>query len=220
MSTPSAAESPTRVCWSCRNPLSREPFCPICRIIQPADPNIDFFRLFDLEPSFDLSTETIEPLYRTWQQRFHPDRYASRTATERRYSLERVTRLNEAYRTLKDPLLRAEYLLSLSGRAKSEGAASDPVFLMEVMELREALEELDLKRADAGDRLEESRDEAQRRIDRENTGLADCFSNYFSSRDESHLEQAARLVERLRYYHRFLEEIERLEERLFEETDF
>ena len=119
-----------------------------------------------------------------------------------------------------DVFLDSKGVRKRSGQSQSKGGASDPVFLMEVMELREALEELDLKRADAGERLEESRDQAQQRIDRETAGLKACFDRYFSSQDATFLEQAARLVERLRYYQRFLEEIERLEERLFEEADF
>ena len=209
-------------CWSCRGPLTADPFCPTCRVIQPPEPDADFFRMFGLEPAFDLSLEAIEPRYRDGQQQFHPDRYAARSATERRYSLERVTRLNEAWRTLKDPLLRAEYLLHRSGWTKKAGenAAGDPALLMEVMELREALEEVDLKRADAGARLESARADARARIDRESGALAACFRDYFASGAASLLDGAARMVDRVRYFQRFLEEVERLEERLFEQEGF
>jgi molecular chaperone HscB len=100
------------------------------------------FELFGLAPAFGLDTEKLERSYREIQSQVHPDRFAHSGDAERRASLQWTTRVNEAYRTLKSPVARAKHLLELNGVdvAFETNTAMPADFLMQQMELREALE--------------------------------------------------------------------------------
>lgn len=80
---------------------------------------IDFsrnhFELFGLPARFRFDAAVLERAYRELQREIHPDRYATAGETERRLALQSSARVNEAYRALKDPVARAQYLLSLQG---------------------------------------------------------------------------------------------------------
>jgi molecular chaperone HscB len=101
------------------------------------------FDLFGLAPAYALESEALERSYREIQSRVHPDRFAHAGDAERRASLHWTTRVNEAYRTLKDPVQRAKHLLELHGVdvAFETNTAMPGDFLAQQMELRESLEE-------------------------------------------------------------------------------
>jgi len=101
------------------------------------------FELFGLEPAFRLDTAALERAYREIQSQVHPDRFAHAGDAERRASLQWTTRVNEAYRSLKNPVRRASHILALHGVdvAFETDTAMPRDFLMQQMELREALEE-------------------------------------------------------------------------------
>src|SRR3954465_4929420 len=73
------------------------------------------FELFGLQPAFALDTEALEKAYRDIQSQVHPDRFTQSGDAERRASLQWTTRVNEAYRTLRNPVQRAKHLLELQG---------------------------------------------------------------------------------------------------------
>lgn len=100
-----------------------------------------YFSLFDLEPCFTLSPDELDLAYRTLASRVHPDRYACADAAEQRRALMLATDANEAYRTLRQPVLRARHLLNLRGIADPEryGGASPQAFLLEQIAWRETL---------------------------------------------------------------------------------
>lgn len=100
------------------------------------------FELFGLAPAFALEAEALERSYREIQSRVHPDRFAHAGAAERRASLQWTTRVNEAYRTLKNPVQRAKHILDLHGvDVAFETDTHMPAdFLMQQLELREELE--------------------------------------------------------------------------------
>jgi molecular chaperone HscB len=95
-----------------------------------------------LQPAFALDTEALERAYREIQSQVHPDRFAHAGDAERRASLQWTTRVNEAYRALRTPVQRASHFLSLHGVdvAFETNTAMPQGFLMQQMELREALE--------------------------------------------------------------------------------
>ena len=101
------------------------------------------FELFGLEPVFALNADSLDSAYRDIQAKVHPDRFAHAGDAERRASLQWTTRVNEAYRTLKDPVQRARHLLELRGVdvAFESNTAMPADFLVQQMELRESLEE-------------------------------------------------------------------------------
>lgn len=103
----------------------------------------NYFELFDLPQGFAVDAKRLAERYRTLQAVTHPDRFAVAATFEKRVSLQASTQVNEAYRTLKDPLARARYLLTLhTGDSGNDSETSkDGAFLMEQMELRETLAE-------------------------------------------------------------------------------
>ena len=78
------------------------------------------FELFGLVPAFALDPSRLDAAYRDIQSQVHPDRYAHAGDAERRASMQMTTRVNEAYRTLKDPVERGKYLLELHGVGELE----------------------------------------------------------------------------------------------------
>lgn len=157
------------------------------------------FELFGLQPRFQLDLAELEQAYREIQSRVHPDRFVHASDAERRASMQSATHVNEAYRTLKDPLARARYLLALHHvDVQSESnTAMPPEFLLEQMQWRESVEE-------AADRPDELARLALR--------LGREMQEYYS-RLERHLDRegdyahAADRVRKLMFLERLREEI-------------
>lgn len=164
-------------CWACKVEDVPEGtvFCPACRKIQPVGRNEDYFSLLGLPREFALDLPDLERRFRELSRQLHPDRFARAEPRERRLSLERATRLNDAFRALKDWRQRAGYLLRLAGTdVFAEGRTfADPDFLEEQLEWREqlafAIADGDAARlsaiaADARGRLAHLEDEVARRF--------------------------------------------------------
>ena len=121
-----------------------------------AEFNQNYFALFGLPQRFNLDSDALDTAWRTVAAEVHPDRYAHEGEAQQRVALMMSTRVNEAYRTLKSPLARARYLLSLAGvDTQEESNTSMPVdFLMAQIEWREAIEDAQSARdTDALDQL-------------------------------------------------------------------
>ena len=103
----------------------------------------NYFALFGLPQRYRFDPETLDAAYRALQRVVHPDRYAAAGDAERRVALQSSARVNEAYRALKDPVSRAQYLLSLRGiDALAETNTALPAeFLQRELERREAVGE-------------------------------------------------------------------------------
>lgn len=101
----------------------------------------NYFELFELPVAFDVPEEQLSTRFRSLQRYLHPDKFASAADAERRWSMQAASFVNEAYQTLAKPLSRASYILSLNGISLDEETDTQmsPMFLMEQMELREAL---------------------------------------------------------------------------------
>src|SRR5258708_21445700 len=89
--------------------------CPRFSIEMTPDFSRDHFELLGLPVRFAVDAALLERGYRGLQSQVHPDRFATATEAERRVAMQWATRANEAYRTLRDPLERARYLLHLRG---------------------------------------------------------------------------------------------------------
>lgn len=142
-------------CWSCGD-MRAAHFCKSCGKVQPARP-VDFFTFFGLPKKLNLDVAKLEREFYLLSRKLHPDVYAQAGELEREWSLEQSSRLNDAYRTLKDPIKRTEYLLHLEGieleeqsksateKARATGEAKKqvvpPELLEEVFELNMQLEE-------------------------------------------------------------------------------
>lgn len=191
------ARSAMLACWSCRGPVQAGTlFCGTCRALQPPV-EIDHFRRFDLETTFDLRREEVERRYFTLQRQIHPDRFAAKSAKERLYSVQHAAALNRSFSDLKDPLLRAEYLLRLKGRRVAGGGAetvADPELLLEAMALREELADAENTAA-----VTALAAKAEKAIG----GILAALSEAFIRDD---LDAVAGLVLRLRYMRKFADE--------------
>jgi molecular chaperone HscB len=106
--------------------------------------NDSHFDLFDLPAHYALDAGALDHAYRAVQSQVHPDRFAAAGDAQKRIAMQWATRANEAYQTLRDPLRRASYLLSLRGVdvGAENNTAMEPAFLMQQMEWRETLDEV------------------------------------------------------------------------------
>ena len=104
----------------------------------------DFFEIFAIPVAWQVDSSQLQSRYLKLQQEFHPDRFASHSDTEKRLAVQTASLINQAYDTLKSPLKRAQYLLELNKIDASQDShiTSDGVFLMEQIELREALSDV------------------------------------------------------------------------------
>ena len=104
---------------------------------------MDHFARLGLPAALELEPAALDRAYFALQRQWHPDRFANRPADERARASTEAAALNDAYRTLKDPLSRAVYLAELRGvELPGDGRTiDDPDLLMEAMEVREALQE-------------------------------------------------------------------------------
>jgi molecular chaperone HscB len=199
------------ICWSCQKATGGEAVCPACGAVQPPDPQADYFQVFGIPARYAIDEAALEQRYKELTKLLHHDRFARADARARRASLERSVQLNEAWRCLKDPIRRAEYLLSLHGIDIGEMAGTSrqagehatlpvpPVLLMEVLELREAL---------AASHAAKDVHETEALIAKVRSRLDAVMKDVATGFAAAPLELstiAARLVA-VRYYRRFLDE--------------
>lgn len=157
------------------------------------------FELFGLPARFEVDAEALARAYRDIQSRVHPDRFAHAGDAERRASLQWTTRVNEAFQALRNPVARARHLLELHGVdvAFETNTAMPQDFLVQQMELREALEEA--KDTAALDDLRSRLGASRAALEKSIAGAVDGEKDY---------EKAAGLVRKLQFLHRLDEEIE------------
>jgi molecular chaperone HscB len=114
-----SSQATTRTLQVCRNCGGGAPvdvhFCPQCSQILTIGRHGDYFAFLGVPRKLNLDASDLEQRFRTLSRQFHPDYFYNATPVERRASLERSSYLNDAYRTLKNPIARVEYLLGLEG---------------------------------------------------------------------------------------------------------
>jgi len=150
----------TSTCWSCGT-MRAEHFCSACGKVQPPVP-VDYFTFFGLRRKLNVDVAGLEREFYQFSRKLHPDLYSGAEAREQQWSLEQSSQLNDAYRTLKDPIKRTEYLLRLEGveleeqsksateQARASGQVKKqvvpPDLLEEVFDLNMQLEELRMQK--------------------------------------------------------------------------
>lgn len=160
------------------------------------------FELLGLPLAYRVDPAGLESAYRALQSRVHPDRFAAATEAERRVAMQWATRANEAYRTLRDPVDRARYVLLLKGfdTYEESNTAMPADFLMQQMEWREAVAEKRAGKDEAGlaalrEELRAERAGMLRQLER----AIDTDANY---------DAGCSLVRKLRFLEKLDEEIE------------
>ena len=155
----------TATCWSCGQ-MRAAHFCSACGKVQPPVP-VDYFSFFGLPRKLTLDTAALEREFYALSRKLHPDLYAQAESEEQTWSLQQSSLLNDAYRTLKDPIRRTQYLLRLEGveleeqsktatdRARQTGEVKKqvvpPDLLEEVFEFNMQLEELRMNKEAGAD---------------------------------------------------------------------
>ena len=169
----------------------------------------NYFELFDLPVQFEVSPKTIRACYRKLQASAHPDKHAGGGAQERRLAMQFSALINEAYLTLKDPLKRGRYLLSLLSTTTAEHShtVQDPELLMEQMSLREEFDDIKELRP-----LELSRLEAFiRKLESRQQNIMEDLSGRFKNIDaEENAEQAWQLLDKYQFFTKLHEEVSEL----------
>jgi molecular chaperone HscB len=161
----------------------------------------DYFRLFDLPPDFALNLTRLEHAYRALQMQVHPDTVAHLSDAERRLAMQYSTRVNEGYQTLRNPLRRGRYLLSLRGvDTQEETNPAMPLdFLMAQMNWREEI--ADARASANADALEA----IEQRLRTETRLLENQLAIALDDAADNAL--AAELVRKLRFMEKLAEEI-------------
>ena len=150
--TPTSTTSTGTTCWSCQASTAGEHFCAACGKIQPLPRGADYFQFLGLPRKLWIEMDALDSKFHQLSWKLHPDNFVRASESERELSLERSSQLNDAYRALKDPVARVEYLLEIEGMRK-EGATKQqapPELLEEVFELNESLDELRSAPLDSG----------------------------------------------------------------------
>lgn len=184
--------------------LGVQPFCAECGKVQPPQPEVSYFNIFALPPKLALDLPALEKQFYRLSRKLHPDAYARAPQQEQAWSLAQTSLLNDAYRTLKNPIERTRYLLRLEGvefddDRQSPADRSNPSkvpadLLEEVFELNMQLEELRMNRRLGEDDpqlrgdLERSREQLTGQlgaVDEDLRGLWSAWDEAWEQRDEA-----------------------------------
>lgn len=171
----------------------------------------NYYDFFGLEHKLDLDLPDLEKRFYALSRQYHPDRYTLKSREEQQYALDATAILNDAYRTLRDPLARAEYLLKENGFDIGEQGSKNvpPELLEEVFELNMALEELRGGDDSARPALEEARNKFVAMRDEIDAELQSRFAEYDRTRERNVLSDIRGILNRRRYVRNLVNEVEK-----------
>jgi molecular chaperone HscB len=209
------------VCWACGAAIDEAMlFCAQCGKLQPPH-TINYFSVFGLVPLLNLDLGMLEHQFHKLSRKLHPDRFARTSEQEKEWSLAQSSLLNDAYRTLKEPIQRTRYLLRLhgaeigeefAGKDKKDPSRAPVDLLEEVFELNMQLEELRMGDEDAG--LKQSLSEARKKFEALEDEVDEQLHTQWAAWDEG--DAAAReaaqktmiaLLDRRRYLSNLVREV-------------
>ncbi|KZN28722.1 co-chaperone HscB [Pseudoalteromonas luteoviolacea] len=172
-----------------------------------------YFELFNLPAIYNVDLKQLNQRYLELQRAVHPDKYAGKSEREKLLAVQKTSEINDALAVLKHPVKRAEYMLSERGvdiRAEQQ-TLQDPAFLMQQMELREALEDI---QHSSDPESEIDAFEAQiKLLDQQYSAK---LAHQLADEDTSVLEVAADNVRKLKFIYKLREELSRIEDNLLD----
>lgn len=173
--------------------------------MQSPDFSQNYFELFGLNPVFDLDPGKLHTEQQRLQSGFHPDRFVNASDQEKRLSVQMASRINQAYDSLRDPVKRARYLLEISGASLPDDSAttSDTEFLMEQIELREAIDAC----REHAEPLQQC-ELMETRLEQKATRLADDFKSEFN---RGNLEKAVINSRKMQFVQRIQQQLSELQ---------
>ena len=168
-----------------------------------------FYEALGLTPSLAVDPDDLKKRFYERSREWHPDRFSRATPAEQQKALDMTALLNDAFRTLRDPVKRAEYFLQENGVELSKEVP--PELLEEVFELNMALEELRGGDVSARPQLEAARDKFAAMRAEIDSGLSAVGRTSWSAPDlpVRQLEAIRSLLNRRRYISNLLREVEK-----------
>ncbi|MEE6031616.1 Fe-S protein assembly co-chaperone HscB [Avibacterium paragallinarum] len=167
------------------------------------------FALFDLPVEFSLDLDLLNNRYLALQKSLHPDNFAHRSTQEQRLAMQKSAEVNDALQILKDPIARADSIIALhlGSQNVEEKTSQDMAFLMQQMQWREALE--DIEQQKDSDALMQFSDQ----ISAQRQEILSQLNTALSAQDWA---KAQMLTDRLRFIKKLLLEVERIEDNLMD----
>ncbi|WP_371188552.1 co-chaperone HscB [Thalassotalea maritima] len=174
---------------------------------------MNYFQLFGLKAEFDIDSAELSATYQALQKTVHPDRFAHSSAKEQMLAVQKSAEINDAFQTLKNPISRGEYLLTLRGTElpSEQQSFADVEFLMQQMELREMLADIE----HAND-VDAALFAAQECLDVQSQHLWQQLKAQISKDTEQDNTQAAETLRKFKFYYKLNVELERIEDNLFD----
>ncbi len=176
----------------------------------------NYYQFFGLDRKLTLDEEELRKRFYDLSRQWHPDRFTRKSAEEQAQALEATSILNDGYRTLRDPVKRAEYLLKEEGFPIGEQRSKDvpPELLEEVFELNMTLEELKSGEESARPQLESAKENFARMREEIDAELTTLFSKYDRAEAQSEtakqaLHEIRGLLNRRRYVENLLRDVDR-----------
>ncbi|MGP0074002.1 MAG: Fe-S protein assembly co-chaperone HscB [Bryobacteraceae bacterium] len=172
---------------------------------------IEYYEIFGLPRSLNVALDDLQQRFYALSRELHPDRFMRQPEVERQRALDMSSALNDAYRTLKDPIKRAQYLLALEGFDIGEQRSKDvpPELLEEVFELNMALEEMRGGDDSSRPQLEQADKNFTNMLAETDQQLHVLFEQYDASQSRDVLTQIRNLLNRRKYVHNLLSEVQR-----------
>jgi len=176
---------------------------------------MNYFTLFDLPVEYQIDISTLTPRYQALQRQYHPDRFVTASASEQLAAVQQAATINDAYQVLKHPLKRAEYLLLLQGFdiQNEQHTMHDTAFLMEQFELREALDAISKKVTKSASEAETQLLKFSEHIDKM---IKQRYQTLIQALADQQWQTAADNVRKLKFLEKLQQQIEQIEEQLFD----
>lgn len=194
-------------CWQCGTP-NNDLFCPTCNALQ--QPPREYFKILGLPHKLSVDPAELQKHFYELSRKLHPDRFTQRPPAERENSLQATAILNDAYRTLKDPVARAEYVLRENGFDIGEQRSKDvpPELLEEVFELNMALEEARSGDESARPQLQEAQDRFGAMLESIDGEIQSLFARYDAGHDRQAMQDLRTVLNRRRYIRNLVRDVE------------
>ncbi len=171
----------------------------------------NYFEIFSLAISTEVDIKQLQQTNRELQQQYHPDKFASASDVDKRRAMQITSLLNQAFNTLKEPVLRLQYMLSLKGvdmNAETD-TSMDGAFLMEQMELREAIADVRQKTDPLA-----VLDDMSRQLKKRLASLVEEFKQYYQ---QDELEKSREVVRKCQFINKAQKEVSEITEQLEDE---
>ena len=198
------------ICWQCSEPISDSLFCRSCKSLQ--QPSRDYYRVLGLPHRLlNLDQDDLQRRFYDLSRLLHPDRFMAKAELERQYSLDATSILNDAYRTLRDPVRRAQYVLAQEGFDIGEQRSRDvpPELLEEVFELNMALEEMRAGDDSARPQLESAEKNFTGMLQAIDCELQTLFTGYDANPRRETLAQIRSVLNRRKYIQNLINEVQK-----------